>query len=34
VLVAVIEDEKAPVNNLRESDSIDASDGSARMSPI
>lgn len=34
VLAAVIEDEKAPVNNLRESDSIDASDGSARMSPI
>jgi len=27
-------DEKAPVGNLRESDKIDASDGSARMSPI
>ena len=34
VLGAVIMDEKAPVGNLRESDKIDACDGSARMSPI
>lgn len=34
VLGAVFMDEKAPVHNLRESDKIDACDGSARMSPI
>lgn len=34
VNVAVIYDMKAPVNNLRESDSIDSQDGSAWMSPI
>lgn len=34
VTCAVIYDMKAPVNNLRESDEIDAQDGSAQMSPI
>lgn len=34
VQAAVIYDTKAPVNNLRESDKIDAQDGSAQMSPI
>ena len=34
VNAAVIYDMQAPVNNLRESDTIDSQDGSARMSPI
>lgn len=34
VNAAVVYDMAAPVNNLRESDSIDSQDGSAQMSPI
>jgi hypothetical protein len=34
VVVCVIKDIKAPVNNLRGSDSIDSQDGGAQMSPI
>ena len=34
VNAAVVYDMTAPVNNLRESDSIDSQDGSAQMSPI